>query len=81
MPKIVTMEFLHESDPPSSIGGGDFPESGPSTPGTDSNAGSGQESITPERLKKIIQRLDTGFYDGPEVREHLARRIREELGP
>jgi len=81
MPKIVTMEFLHESDPPGTTGGGNFPESDPTTPGGDPSTGSGQESITPERLKEVIARLETGFFDSPEVREHIARRVREELGP
>lgn len=81
MPTIVTMTFPHESDQPSSAVGGDTPEADPTTPGTDPNTGSGQESITPERLTKVIRRLQTGFYDSPDVREQVARRIREELGP
>lgn len=81
MPIIVTMELPHESDQPGTAGGGDTPEAAPPTPGTDPNTGSGQECITPERLTKVIRRLETGFYESPEVREHIARRIREELGP
>ncbi len=81
MPIIVTTEFPHESNQPGTAGGGDTPEADPTTPDTDPNTGSGQECITPERLKKVIQRLETGFYDGPEIREQIARRIREELGP
>jgi hypothetical protein len=33
------------------------------------------------QLTKAIRKLETGFYDGPEGREHLAHRVREELGP
>jgi hypothetical protein len=33
------------------------------------------------QLRKANRKLETGFYDGPEVREHIARRVREELGP
>ena len=81
MPIIVTMEFPYESDQPGSAGDGDTPEADPATPGADPSTGSGQESITPERLTKVIRNMETGFYDTPEVREHIARRVREELGP
>jgi hypothetical protein len=81
MPIIVTMEFPYESDQPGSAGDGDTPEADPATPDADPSAGSGQESITPERLTKVIRNMETGFYDTPEVREHIARRVREELGP
>jgi hypothetical protein len=76
MPTIVPMEFPHEPDQPGGADGGDTPEADPMIPGT----GSGQESITPERLTKVIRNLETGFYDRPEVREQIARRVREELG-
>jgi len=75
MPKIMTMEFPFESEQPGNAGDGDRPEADPATPG------SGQEGITPERLTKVIRNMESGFYDTPEVREHIARRIREELGP
>jgi hypothetical protein len=75
MPKIVTMEFPYESEQPSNAGDGDTPEADPATPG------SGQEGITPERLTKIIRYMESGFYDTPEVREHVARKVREELDP
>lgn len=81
MPIIVMMEFPHESEQPGSPGDRDTPEADPATQGTDPSIGSGQESITPERLTKVIRRMATGFYDSPEVREHIARRVREELGP
>ena len=79
MPIIVTMESPHESDQPGRAG--DTPEADPATQGTDPSTGSGQETITPERLTKVIRNMETGFYDTPEVREHIARRVREELGP
>lgn len=81
MPIFVTMEFPHESDQPEPTGGWDTPEADRATSGTAPSTGSGQESITPERLTKVIRRLETGIYDSPEVREHIARRVREELGP
>jgi hypothetical protein len=81
MPIIVTMEFPYESDQPGSAGDGDPPVADPATQGTDPSTDSGQESITPERLRKVIRNMETGFYDTPEVREHIARRVREELGP
>jgi hypothetical protein len=77
MQKIVTMELLYESEQPGNTGDGDTPEADPATPGT----GSGQEGLTPERLTKIIRKMESGFYDTPEVREHIARRVREELDP
>ena len=40
-----------------------------------------QDGMTPERLKQVIRRLETGFYDTPEVREQIARRVRKELDP
>jgi hypothetical protein len=81
MPTIVTMTFPSESDQPGSAGDGDTFEADPATLGSDSSTGSDQEAITPEQLTKIIRNMETGFYDTPEVREHIARRIREELGP
>jgi hypothetical protein len=81
MPIIVMMELPYESDQPGSADAGDTPAADPTTQGTDGSGDSGQENLTPERLAKVIRRLETGFYDSPEVREHIARRVREELGP
>ena len=81
MPTIVTMTSSNEPDQPGSAGDGDTFEADPATQGSDPSTGSDQEAITPERLTKIIRNMETGFYDTPEVREHIARRIREELGP
>jgi hypothetical protein len=77
MQNIVTMKLLHESEQPGDTGDGDTPEADPATPDT----GSGQEGLTPERLTKVIRKMESGYYDTPEVREHIARRVREELGP
>lgn len=81
MPTIVTMNLPSESDQPGGAGDGDAFEAVPATPESDPSTGSDQEAITPEQLTKIIRNMETGFYDTPEVREHIARRIREELGP
>jgi hypothetical protein len=81
MPTIVTMTFPSESDQPGSAGAGDTVEADAATQGSAPSTGPDQEAITPEQLAKIIRNMDTGFYDTPEVREHVARRIREELGP
>lgn len=81
MPIIVTMKPPHESDQPGSAGDREDPEADPKTPGTDPSIGSGQARLTPEQLTKIIRKLETGFYDRPEVREQIARRVREELDP
>lgn len=74
MPIIVTMAIPHELDQPGSAAEGHPPEADQPTEGA-------QEGITPERLTKIIRKMESGFYDTPEVREHMARRVREELGP
>ena len=81
MPIIATMELPHESDQPGTAGDGDTPEADPAAPATDPSTGSGPEGLTPERLTKVIRKMETGFYDTPEVREHIARRVREEFGP
>lgn len=75
MPIIVTTGAPYESDGPGRGGSGKAPEGNPSTSG----AGSDLEGITRECLTQVIRRLESGFYDTPEVREHVARRIREEL--
>jgi hypothetical protein len=75
MPIIVPMAFSHDSDQPDTADGGEAPEMDRSIPG----ATQGQDGITPERLKKVIRRLDTGFYDTVEVRDQIAQRVRKEL--
>ena len=79
MPIIVKPTPPYEPDQPGGAGGGDIPEADPMTRGTD--PGPDHEGITSERLRKVIRNLETGFYDSPEVREHIARRVREQLGP
>lgn len=36
--------------------------------------------ISQERLREILKRLTSGYYDNPEVRERIAHRIHEEWG-
>jgi hypothetical protein len=80
MPTIVTTTLPSESDQPGSAGDGDSLESDPATQRSGPSRGSDQDAFTSERLTKIIGNMQTGFYDTPEVREQIARRIREELG-
>lgn len=81
MPIFVTMAFFHESDQPNASGSGESPPMEPPVPGTDAGVSPGQDGVTPERLRQLIRRLETGFYDAPEVREQVARKVREELDP
>lgn len=39
---------------------------------------SSPSGISHERLREILKRLTSGYYDNPEVRERIARRIHEE---
>ncbi len=44
-------------------------------PGSDpSNAG-----LTPEELARVVRRLETGFYERPDVRDQIARRALDDL--
>jgi hypothetical protein len=70
------MELPRESELPDSADGRDTPSAAPDT---GANAGP-EEGITPDRLRQVIRNLESGFYDSPEVREHIARRVREEPG-
>jgi hypothetical protein len=74
MPVYVVMAYPQESEPPTS-GGGQTPEANRMSPDGSSSTGSGDASITPEQLAKVIRRLETGFYDRAEVREEIARRV------
>jgi hypothetical protein len=75
MPIFVTMAFSHESEQPDRTDGDVTSGSDPLVPGDDG----APDGITPERLQQIIRRLGSGFYDSPEVREQIARRVRKEL--
>ena len=37
------------------------------------------DTLDPERLRSILQRLDTGFYDAPDVRDQIAAKIGADL--
>jgi hypothetical protein len=43
------------------------------------DAGAGGGWLTAERLSTVLRRLESGYYDTREVREHVARRVRDEL--
>jgi hypothetical protein len=72
MPIFVTMAYSHESDQP----GG--PEGDDPSPG-DQLTPDDAPGLTPERLRQLITRLESGCYDTPEVRDQIARRVRKEL--
>jgi hypothetical protein len=77
MPISLTMTLSRESERPGGSGDGEMPHVDPSNrePGDD------PEGISSERLAQIIKRLETGFYDSPEVRDHIARKAIEDLEP
>jgi hypothetical protein len=37
--------------------------------------------LPPGRLREVLDRLKQGFYDRPEVRDELLRRLAGEVGP
>lgn len=37
-------------------------------------------TLAPERLRRVLERLAAGFYHGPEVIDHLAWHLTDELG-
>lgn len=71
MPISVTMPFTHESDSPGTSHGGESPATNPSS----------ADGMTPERLQEVVRRLESGFYETPEVRKEIARKVRKELDP
>jgi hypothetical protein len=75
MPRTVTMAFSHDSDQP---GGSDGAETRRTEPSAAEEVPVG-DGITPERLREVIQRLSSGFYDRVEVRDEIARRVHKEL--
>jgi hypothetical protein len=38
-----------------------------------------EDGMTPERLREVIRRLESGYYDSAEVREEIARKVRKDL--
>jgi hypothetical protein len=46
---------------------------------TDADTGSERPGITAEQLGRVVRRMETGFYERPEVREQIARRVLEDL--
>jgi hypothetical protein len=39
-----------------------------------------QGTISAERLREVLDRLNAGFYDRPEVQDRIARRLSKDLG-
>ncbi len=77
MPIIVTTTFPHDSDQPGHPGDEATPPMDPSSP----DASSTRDGISSDRLSEIIKRLESGFYDSPEVREQIARKALKDLDP
>ena len=42
-------------------------------------AGPEPPSLEPERLREILQRVSSGYYDRPEVRDEVLRRLQGDL--
>ena len=63
MPILVTTDSSPESTEPDAAGGAETP----------------QDGLAPERLRQVVGRIDSGFYDSAEVRERIARRVDNEL--
>jgi hypothetical protein len=66
MPSNATPPFPDDPDRPESVGDGRL-------------AGLEEGGLTARRLRAVIRRLESGFYDSLEVRERVARRVRAEL--
>ena len=79
MPIFVTMDSSHESTEPNAAGGADTPQMDVTMPGSETAVPAEQDGLTPERLKQVIRRLETGYYDSTDVREQIARRAYKEL--
>ena len=39
-----------------------------------------QGTISAERLREVLDRLNAGYYDRPEVQDRIARRLSKDLG-
>ncbi len=79
MPIFVTMDSSHEPTEPNAAGGAEPPQMDTTMPGSDTAVPAEQDGLTPDRLKQVVRRLETGFYDSADVREQIARRVYKEL--
>lgn len=79
MPIIVAMAHSHESDQSNAAGGAESPQGDPSGANAEPGTTPVLDGITPEKLKQVMGRLESGFYDAPDVREQIARKVRKEL--
>ena len=46
----------------------------------DSGTAVPQGTLSSERLQEVLRRLNSEFYDSPEVRQHIAHRVQSDLG-
>jgi hypothetical protein len=49
------------------------------TRSTGSAGGSSPSGLSPFRLREVLERLNSGFYDTARVRDHVARQIQKDL--
>jgi hypothetical protein len=81
MPTSAKMAPSQNFDQPVPADGGELPPMDPSVPGDGPAGNPGPDGLTPERLKQVIERMESGFYDSDDVREQIARKVRKELDP
>jgi len=81
MPIHVTMADPRQPESPTPAGDRRTPEVEPMSPEDPPSTGSDEVGITPEQLARVIQRMETGFYDQAEIREQIARRALDDLDP
>ena len=81
MPIHFAMAYSREPEPPAPADDHQTPEPAEPTAPPSPPSGAEEAAITPEQLARVVRRLESGFYDRAEVREQIARRVREELDP
>jgi hypothetical protein len=80
MPIYVAMADSPEPEP-SPGGERPMPEVDGMHPEQAAGSRPGDAGLTPEELARVVRRLETGYYDRPEVRDQIARRALDDLAP
>ena len=65
--------------PEAAQAGGRLGPEGEAKPGADTGGAPPEATISAERLREVLDRLKTGFYDRPEVRDQVARGVTRDL--